>query len=419
VVDPARDGRRPAGRAHGHRPVGDDRASDHRRPADHGRGPDHGPPAGVLPPAGHHPAGDHAAAPPGPGEATSSLPAAVPGSPAGPGATAPGASRAEAPAGRAGGSTIVDPALPPAQVGNVPEVAVGGPGAAGGPGQDPLRWAGGVARRAWQLAPMGLMGLVSWLVWLVRRLLSVRYQPVVNHYRTTTSVVVPAYREDPDVLERCLRTWYREKPDEIIIVPDVEDAEVIERLERFSLADPRIRVLPFEHRGKRSALGVGIRAARYDVVVLADSDTAWQPGLLPAVQMPFVDPMVGGVGTRQSVYQRDSSVWRRVADWLVGVRYLDYLPAQSRAGGVACLSGRTAAYRRALLLPLLPSLEHEVFMGRECVAGDDGHLTWLILSAGFKTVYQSSARRCRCSPTRCGPSSSSGSVGAATPTAAT
>jgi hyaluronan synthase len=45
-----------------------------------------------------------------------------------------------------------------------------------------------------------------------------------------------------------------------------------------------------------------------------------------------------------------------------------------------------------LLQPLLPSLEHEVFMGRECVAGDDGRLTWLILSAGFKTVYQSSAR---------------------------
>src|SRR5829696_6767766 len=106
----------------------------------------------------------------------------------------------------------------------------------------------------------------------------------------------------------------------------------------------------------------------------------------------FVDPMIGGVGTRQSVYQRDSSIWRRVADWLVSVRYLDYLPAQSRAGGVACLSGRTAAYRRALLLPLLPSLEHEVFMGRECVAGDDGRLTWLILSAGFKTVYQPSAR---------------------------
>ncbi len=50
------------------------------------------------------------------------------------------------------------------------------------------------------------------------------------------------------------------------------------------------------------------------------------------------------------------------------MRYLDYLPAQRRAGAVACLSGRTAAYHRSLLPPLLPSLEQEVFMGRECVA---------------------------------------------------
>ena len=357
-----RDGRRPAGPADDHqpagdhRPGGDDGAPDHRGPAGHGRASDHRPPAGILQPAHHHPAGEHRGPPPGAGRGDQ-LPPGRPDGPWRPGHGGDHRARGRpghgpGPAGRR--LDHVDPTLPPAQVGQVPEVAVR-PVGEGWPGQAQLQWAGGLVRRAWQLAPMGLMGLVSWTVWLVRRLLSVRYQPVVNHYRTTTSVVVPAYREDPDVLEHCLRSWYRERPDEIIIVPDVEDAEVIERLERFALADPRIRVLPFQHRGKRSALGVGIRAARHDVVVLADSDTAWQPGLLAAVQMPFVDPMVGGVGTRQSVYLRDSSIWRRVADWLVSVRYLDYLPAQSRAGGVACLSGRTAAYRRSLLLPLLPA----------------------------------------------------------------
>jgi N-acetylglucosaminyltransferase len=44
----------------------------------------------------------------------------------------------------------------------------------------------------------------------------------------------------------------------------------------------------------------------------------------------------------------------------------------SRRGGVACLSGRTAAYRRSAIIPLMPALEHEIFLGRECVAGDDG-----------------------------------------------
>ena len=126
--------------------------------------------------------------------------------------------------------------------------------------------------------------------------------------------------------------------------------------------------------------------------MLVDSDTRWETGLLAAVQMPFVDPRVGGVGTQQNVYQRRTSTWRRVADWLVNLRYYDYVPAMGRVGGVACLSGRTAAYRRAAILPVLTNLENEFFLGRRCVAGDDGRLTWLVLASGYKTVHQSSAR---------------------------
>ena len=242
----------------------------------------------------------------------------------------------------------------------------------------------------WYLVPMGIVGLVSWSVWIIRWCMSRCYRPVVNDFRTTTSVVVPVYREDPDVLSRCLGTWLREKPDEIILVVDTADTAVLERLAQES--HPSVQVIPFRHRGKRSALAVGIRAAKHEIVLLVDSDTAWEPGLLANVQMPFADPRVGGVGTRQNVHARKSSLWRVMADWLVNTRYLDYVPAQSIMGGVACLSGRTAAYRREVILPLLPDLEFEYFMGRECVSGDDGRLTWLVLSEGYRTVYQSTAR---------------------------
>ncbi|MGE5603608.1 MAG: glycosyltransferase, partial [Nitrososphaerales archaeon] len=87
-----------------------------------------------------------------------------------------------------------------------------------------------------------------------------------------------------------------------------------------------------------------------------------------------------------------SNLWRRVAYWMLNCRYLDYVPAMSRRGGVACLSGRTAAYRRSVISPLLPALEHEMFLGRECVAGDDGRLTWLVLAAGYRTVHQAAAQ---------------------------
>lgn len=255
---------------------------------------------------------------------------------------------------------------------------------------------------SWQqfrhLLPFGVVGVVSWSVWLIRRTMSRLYRPVPPGYRTTTSVVVPAYREDPDILDRCLDSWLAEGPTEVIVVPDVEDTEVIAALQW--RRDPRLVVIPFAHQGKRSALGVGIRAATSEVIVLTDSDTRWLPGLLAAVQAPFADPRVGGVGTRQNVYKATSSVWRRVADWMLDIRYLDYVPSQSRVGAVACLSGRTAAYRRAAVMPVLDHLEHEFFLGRLCVAGDDGRLTWLVLASGYRTVYQASARTLSMFPDR-------------------
>jgi hyaluronan synthase len=238
--------------------------------------------------------------------------------------------------------------------------------------------------------PLGVIGLLSWSVWFVRRFLSRhRYSPVVNGYRTTTSLVVPVYREDPNVLERCLRTWLREAPDEVILVVDDRDDALLDHLRRLAL--PRVRILAWRHTGKRGALGAGVREASGEVIVFADSDTEWRPGLLAALQMPFVDPKVGGVGSRQHVYLPQTNLWRRVAYWMLNTRYLDYVPAMSRRGGVACLSGRTAAYRRSVIAPLMPALEREIFLGRECVAGDDGRLTWLVLASGYTTVHQDTA----------------------------
>ncbi|HEY4006342.1 MAG TPA: glycosyltransferase [Pseudonocardia sp.] len=238
--------------------------------------------------------------------------------------------------------------------------------------------------------PVGVIGALSWGIWLCRKLMSLFYRPTINNYRATTSVVVPSFREDPDVLLDCLQTWLAQDPTEIIIVLDLADTEARDRL--IALGNPTIHVMMFAHEGKRSALGVGIKTARYDILVLTDSDTRWQPGLLAAVQMPFIDPEVGGVGTRQNVYEPYSSIWRRVADWIIDIRYLDYVPACGRRGSVVCLSGRTAAYRRSVVLPVLHDLEYEYFFNRRCVAGDDGRLTWLVLAQGYKTMHQDTAR---------------------------
>lgn len=238
--------------------------------------------------------------------------------------------------------------------------------------------------------PLAIAGVVVWSLWLVRFAISRTAKPIVTDFRATTSVVVPSFHEDPDILLDCLETWREQGPDEIIIVLDIADIEAYDRIA--AIGDDRVKPVLFEHAGKRSALGVGIRLATSEILVLVDSDTRWMPGLLDAVQMPFADPRVGGVSTRQNVYQRDTSVWRRIADWMVDLRYEDYVPAMGKAGAVACISGRTAVYRRSAVMPVLEHLENEFFLGKRCIAGDDGRLTWLVLASGYRTVHQQSAQ---------------------------
>jgi cellulose synthase/poly-beta-1,6-N-acetylglucosamine synthase-like glycosyltransferase len=239
-------------------------------------------------------------------------------------------------------------------------------------------------------APLGLVATLSWALWFVRRYLAHRYRPVTNTHREPVSVVVPVFAEDPEVLERCLRTWVAQQPLEVLVVVDETDQVIRDRLQ--ALALPAVTVLPRPHTGKRGFLAAGVRRARGGIVVLTDSDTSWRPGMLDAVQMPFADPQVGAVGTRQFVHEPRRSLCRRIAHWLLNTRNLDYLPALSRAGSLPCVSGRTAAYRRDVITPLLPQLEHERFLGRTCLAGDDGRLTWLVLSAGYRTTHQDLAR---------------------------
>ena len=249
---------------------------------------------------------------------------------------------------------------------------------------------GGKSVPSW--LPLSAIGVVVWTAWIIRQILGARYRPAMSDHHETTSLVVPVYREDPDILFRCLRSWQANEPDEILLVIDHTETALIPIAERWARDDQRTRVIVVEPPGKRHALAVGVRQARSDVAVLTDSDTMWQEGFLAKLLMGFADPAVGGVGCRQNVYRPGSSVWRRVADWMLDVRFLHYLPAMARLGAVPCISGRTAAYRRVAILPVMDELEFETFLGKQCVSGDDGRLTWLILRDGWKAGYQMNAR---------------------------
>jgi cellulose synthase/poly-beta-1,6-N-acetylglucosamine synthase-like glycosyltransferase len=234
--------------------------------------------------------------------------------------------------------------------------------------------------------PLGLLGLFRWGCWLVRRIPAVLYQPALDEHRLSISLVVPVYQEDPHVFAAAIESWLANDVDEIILVIDASDRICQEIARRYPVSVV-VTTVP----GKRDALRRGWRKAKTDLVALVDSDTIWAPDVATEVFKPFADPRIGGVGTRQSVYGGRGFL-ARITDMFLDHRYFDENASQTYLGkAVSCLSGRTAVYRRALLLEIEDDFMDETFWGVPCLSGDDKRLTTLILERGHLTYMQRTA----------------------------
>jgi cellulose synthase/poly-beta-1,6-N-acetylglucosamine synthase-like glycosyltransferase len=234
--------------------------------------------------------------------------------------------------------------------------------------------------------PLGVLGLFRWACWLIRRIPAVLYRPIVNNFRQPVSIVVPVYQEDPIVFRAAIESWLANRVAEVILVIDASDARCQEIASHYP-----VTVLVTDVPGKRDALRKGWNAASTPIVALVDSDTIWAPDVAAEVCKPFADPRIGGVGTRQSVYGTKGFL-ARITDMFLDHRYFDENASQSFLGrAVSCLSGRTAVYRRDLLMQIEQEFMHETFWGVPCLSGDDKRLTTLILEHGYLTYMQRTA----------------------------
>jgi hyaluronan synthase len=242
------------------------------------------------------------------------------------------------------------------------------------------------------LIPIGIVGAIRWLMWLGKRIPAAFYRPIENDYDTTATIITPVYNEDPVLFRKAIESWRVNRPDRIIAVVDVTDTTCMAIAREY----PGVDVIPIDIPGKRPALAAGVDAATTDIVVLVDSDVIWEPDVLQKLKMPFADPQIGGVGTRQHMFPSDGAkptLWERIADIYLDIRYTDEVPATTVIGqAVSCLSGRTAAYRTRLLQSMREAFLGETFMGKPCMSGDDKRYTCLTLQRGYKTWNQLNAR---------------------------
>jgi len=244
--------------------------------------------------------------------------------------------------------------------------------------------------------PIGLIGIWRWMVWSIKKIASVFYEeipPEALQEKMTLSVRSPVYNEDPDILRKAIESWRNNKPEEIILAVDRTDIENIKLCQSFSgTPDVMIQTIVIEEPGKRPALAAGIRAATGQIVALVDSDTIWENGLKEKALAPFSIEKIGGVVTRQNAYET-KSVWQKITDIMWDIRNFDEWTSQIAMGKVVtCLSGRTAFYRRYIILPVLEQFLNEIIFGKKKESGEDKCLTRLIQDAGWHTYYQKSAR---------------------------
>jgi len=236
--------------------------------------------------------------------------------------------------------------------------------------------------------PLGILGLIRWGFWLIRRVPASLYRPVFNDHRETMSVVVPVYQEDPTMFALAIESWLANDVEEVICVIDATDTVCQE----IAASYPGVTVLITNVPGKRDALRRGYEVATSELVALVDSDVIWAEDTAVQLMMPFADPVVGGVSSRQNVYNPKGFL-PRVNDMYLDYRYFDENASQSFLGrAVSCISGRTAVYRRSLLNSFTDDFMSETFLGIQCLSGDDKCLTRLTLAGGHATVMQRTAR---------------------------
>jgi hyaluronan synthase len=231
--------------------------------------------------------------------------------------------------------------------------------------------------------------MLTWVLWMLKVVLSWWYRPWKAPYRTTTTVVIPVVDEPLDLFRDVLTKIVAQEPSQIIVVINGARNPDLERVcAEFA---PDVEWTWTAVAGKRNAVKIGVERAFGDVVLLVDSDTIWTDGTLAELVKPFADETIGGVTTRQRILDPRRNFLTRWADWLENSRALYSMPAQSVLGSVGCLPGRTIAFRRSVLDDVMTDFMTQTFLGIFLEVSDDRTLTNLTLKRGFRTVYQSTS----------------------------
>jgi cellulose synthase/poly-beta-1,6-N-acetylglucosamine synthase-like glycosyltransferase/peptidoglycan/xylan/chitin deacetylase (PgdA/CDA1 family) len=198
------------------------------------------------------------------------------------------------------------------------------------------------------------------------------------------SVIIPAYNEQAGLaaaVRSLVHTDYP-APIEVIVVDDgsTDDTPVIG--DRLAREFPNVQLVCRPNGGKPAALNTGIARARYDVLVLVDGDTVFQPDTIRKLVGQLADPAVGAVSGNTKVANRRGLIgrWQHI-EYVIGFnldrRMFDVLEC------MPTVPGAIGAFRRQALAAV-GGLSTDTL-------AEDTDLTMTICRAGWRVVYEETA----------------------------
>lgn len=131
-----------------------------------------------------------------------------------------------------------------------------------------------------------------------------------------------------------------------------------------------------------------VRAFGYLTV---DSDTILDPYATVNMVRALIRERAGAATGYVDILNAKQNWLTRMVDWRYWSAFHVERSAQSWFGSMMCCSGPLALYRASILddetLGLMELYISQTFLGVLCTFGDDRRMTYLIMKAGFKTIF--------------------------------
>jgi hyaluronan synthase len=204
------------------------------------------------------------------------------------------------------------------------------------------------------------------------------------------SFIIAAKNEEKSIyktIEACMRSEYPNAM-ECIVVNDGSTDKTLQEMNRAAKNFTHVQVINFEkNRGKREGMAEGVLASTGDVIVFVDSDSFVRKHAVKHLVEHFIqDKTIGAVAGNSGVENASVNALTKMQSARYGISFDIFKACESVFGTVTCCPGCFSAYRRELLLKVLPEWRNQMFWGTKSTFGDDRSLTNYILR-DWQVIY--------------------------------